>query len=158
MRLFKRNRYYIVNNNVLLERTYNATAAEKEAIILGQLREIWSSYGDLVELWFDGGTQDPALGKSDTETDTATDTQRQTHSDRQVHALGLIASEDIDALLCRVQDPAAAARAAAEGSVFPRPNAHTRDTMGRERVWPCRPSELVRIHCAQKCDRTDISR
>ena len=56
--------YYIVNNNVLLERIYNATAAEKENIILGQLREIWSSYGDLVELWFDGGTQDPVLGKS----------------------------------------------------------------------------------------------
>ena len=89
---------------------------------------------------------------------TQRQTQRQTHSDRQVHALGLIANEDIDALLCRVQDPAAAARAAAEGSVFPRPNAYTRDTMGRERVWPCRPSELVRIHCAQKCDRTDISR
>ena len=55
--------YYIVNNNVLLERIYNATAAEKENIILGQLREIWSSYGELVELWFDGGTQDPVLGR-----------------------------------------------------------------------------------------------
>ena len=36
--------YYIVNNNVLLTRTYSATPAELEAIILGQLREIWSEY------------------------------------------------------------------------------------------------------------------
>lgn len=55
--------YYIVNNNILLERVFNATAAEKEEVILGQLREIWSSYGELVELWFDGGTQDPILGE-----------------------------------------------------------------------------------------------
>lgn len=39
--------YYIVNNNVLMSRTYNATAAEKEAVILGQLREIWSGYGEI---------------------------------------------------------------------------------------------------------------
>ena len=42
--------YYIVNNNILLSRVYNATPAQTEAVVLGQLREIWSGYGDLVEL------------------------------------------------------------------------------------------------------------
>ena len=42
--------YYIVNNNILLSRVYNATPAQTEAVVLGQLREIWSGYGDRVEL------------------------------------------------------------------------------------------------------------
>ena len=42
--------YYIVNNNILLSRVYNATPAQTEAVVLGQLREIWSGYGDLAEL------------------------------------------------------------------------------------------------------------
>jgi alpha-L-fucosidase len=76
--------YYIVNSNVFMQRALNATVrraaprhatpcaqgswrqraaqvAEQEAVILGQLEEIWGSYGDLVELWFDGGTVDKAL-------------------------------------------------------------------------------------------------
>eukprot|EP01052_Picozoa_sp_SAG31_P012471 SAG31_NODE_730_length_12505_cov_3.807109_15_plen_434_part_00 len=54
--------YYIVNSNALLSRVYNATPAQTRSVILGQLREIWSNYGELVELWFDGGTHDPELG------------------------------------------------------------------------------------------------
>ena len=55
--------YYIVNTNILLSRVYRATAAQTRAVIIGQLREIWSNYGEMVELWFDGGTKDPILGK-----------------------------------------------------------------------------------------------
>ena len=44
--------YYIVNHNVYLTRLIPpATVVETEAIILGQLEEIWSQYGELVELW-----------------------------------------------------------------------------------------------------------
>jgi hypothetical protein len=67
--------YYIVNNNVFLRTgsgkvgtvgqtkagTVSVTQTEYEDIILAQLTEIWSDYGDLFELWFDGGTLDPAL-------------------------------------------------------------------------------------------------
>ena len=40
--------YYIVNNDVMMQKVYNATTAELEDFIIGQLREIWGSYGELV--------------------------------------------------------------------------------------------------------------
>jgi hypothetical protein len=43
---------YIVNHNTYLTRlSPPATVAETEAVILGQLEEIWTGYGELVELW-----------------------------------------------------------------------------------------------------------
>ena len=65
--------YYIVNNNFFLsykQGVQNVTApsgqvqvtsAEYRSIVLAQLRELWANYGDLVELWFDGGTADKQL-------------------------------------------------------------------------------------------------
>lgn len=59
--------YYIINNNYFLSYTGGAvkprtnphqvavTTAEYEALVLLQLRELWTAYGSLVELWFDGG-------------------------------------------------------------------------------------------------------
>ena len=59
--------YYIINQNYFLSfsdgkivpRTapgqQQVTDADYEAIVLAQLRELWTAYGSLVELWFDGG-------------------------------------------------------------------------------------------------------
>ena len=59
--------YYIINNNYFLSYRNGAvqprtsagqvqvTTAEYEALVLLQLRELWTAYGSLVELWFDGG-------------------------------------------------------------------------------------------------------
>jgi hypothetical protein len=59
--------YYIINQNYFLSfsggkivpRTapgqQHVTEADYEAIVLAQLRELWTAYGSLVELWFDGG-------------------------------------------------------------------------------------------------------
>jgi len=59
--------YYIVNNNYFLSiragEAVPATApgqvavteAQYFALVLAQLRELWSDYGELTELWFDGG-------------------------------------------------------------------------------------------------------
>ena len=33
----------------------NITQSTYEAIVLQQLREIWTNYGKLDEIWFDGG-------------------------------------------------------------------------------------------------------
>ena len=68
--------YYILNNNKFLrcaackdgsnEPTFKkgsvaVTGEQYRSIVLAQLAEIWGSYGELTELWFDGGTVDTKL-------------------------------------------------------------------------------------------------
>eukprot|EP00026_Physarum_polycephalum_P006395 Phypoly_transcript_06437.p1 GENE.Phypoly_transcript_06437~~Phypoly_transcript_06437.p1 ORF type:complete len:419 (+),score=34.79 Phypoly_transcript_06437:511-1767(+) len=46
------------NATTLLPGQRNITLEEYEDIVLRQLTEIWTRYGDLTEIWFDGGTYD----------------------------------------------------------------------------------------------------
>lgn len=56
-----RNYYLNVNNfqvgppSTLLPGQGNVTQAQFEAIVLSQVKELWTRYGQLQELWFDGG-------------------------------------------------------------------------------------------------------
>ena len=64
-----------MNNNVFLQTgrgktgtvgltkggTVSITQSQYEDIVIAQLSEIWGNYGELFELWFDGGTPDLAL-------------------------------------------------------------------------------------------------
>ena len=73
--LTRKSRLALQNNNVFLRAgsgkvgtvgqakagTVSVTQAEYRGIVLAQLAEIWTNYGDLFELWFDGGTLDPGL-------------------------------------------------------------------------------------------------
>jgi|EP01043_Picozoa_sp_COSAG02_P036674 alpha-L-fucosidase len=67
--------YYLMNKNTFLQTdqgkvgtigtnktgTISVTQEQYETIVLTHLEEIWSGYGDLAELWFDGGTMDLVL-------------------------------------------------------------------------------------------------
>ncbi|KAH3744955.1 Alpha-L-fucosidase 1 [Pelomyxa schiedti] len=47
----------VVYNTSLHENQVYVTQSEFESIALSQLEEIWTEYGDLTEVWFDGGYQ-----------------------------------------------------------------------------------------------------
>lgn len=43
-------------NQTLLPNQLNVTSEEYEKIVYAQVTELWSNYGELAEIWFDGGT------------------------------------------------------------------------------------------------------
>jgi alpha-L-fucosidase len=46
---------HYVSKRPLLPKQQNVTQAEFEAIALAQLKELWERFGNLTEIWFDGG-------------------------------------------------------------------------------------------------------
>ena len=55
--------HYVINDpSTLLPGMANVTVEEFEVIAKAQLRELWGSFGDLTEIWFDGGYTDSMKG------------------------------------------------------------------------------------------------
>lgn len=48
--------FYKVQNDTLKEGQLNITQSTYDEIVLQQLRELWTNYGSLDEIWFDGGS------------------------------------------------------------------------------------------------------
>lgn len=44
-----------VQNDTLKEGQFNITQSTYDDIVLQQLSELWTNYGQLEEIWFDGG-------------------------------------------------------------------------------------------------------
>ena len=53
-------KHFEIQNTTLLPGQQNVTHQEFEEVALAQCKELWSSYGNLTEIWFDGGTSDMA--------------------------------------------------------------------------------------------------
>ena len=54
-KLKKESRFLTGYQNATLPGQINVSQAEFEKIALGQVTELWSNYGNLSEIWFDGG-------------------------------------------------------------------------------------------------------
>ena len=59
------NGYLWVNNPGLVQPGSPVTQKEYNAIVTQQLTELWSNYGPLFEIWFDGGVLTPREGGAD---------------------------------------------------------------------------------------------
>jgi alpha-L-fucosidase len=59
------NGYLHVNNPGLVQPGSPVTQEEYNKIVIRQLTELWSSYGELFEIWFDGGILSPDEGGLD---------------------------------------------------------------------------------------------
>lgn len=59
------NGYLYVDNPGLVQTGSPVTQQEYNAIVVKQLTELWSNYGDLFEIWFDGGVLSPKEGGAD---------------------------------------------------------------------------------------------
>ena len=49
------NKHYVNGSKSLLPGQQNVTQAQFESIAIGHLKELWSTFGNLTEIWFDGG-------------------------------------------------------------------------------------------------------
>ena len=59
------NGYLYVDNPGLVQKGAPITQEEYNRIVSQQLTELWSNYGDLFEIWFDGGVLTPKAGGVD---------------------------------------------------------------------------------------------
>ncbi|MBP5487747.1 MAG: alpha-L-fucosidase [Bacteroidales bacterium] len=59
------NGFLHVDNPGLVQEGSPVTQEEYNAIVTKQLTELWSNYGDLFEIWFDGGVLSPKEGGAD---------------------------------------------------------------------------------------------
>lgn len=59
------NGYLRVNNPGIVQEGSPVTQEEYNRIVVQQLTELWSNYGDLFEIWFDGGILSPKRGGAD---------------------------------------------------------------------------------------------
>ena len=59
------NGYLYVDNPGLVQKGSPVTQKEYNAIVSKQLTELWSNYGDLFEIWFDGGVLSQKEGGAD---------------------------------------------------------------------------------------------
>ena len=59
------NGFLHVDNPGIVQEGSPVTQEEYNAIVTKQLTELWSNYGDLFEIWFDGGVLSPKEGGAD---------------------------------------------------------------------------------------------
>ncbi len=59
------NGYFHVDNPGLVQEGAPVTQEEYNGIVVKQLTELWSNYGPLFEIWFDGGVLSPKEGGAD---------------------------------------------------------------------------------------------